>query len=70
MNRTCGSVKWFDPQHGHGFLRPDDGGPDVFVDQSAIHGTGLKLLHAGDRVEFEVVETEVGPAAEGVLRTR
>lgn len=70
MSRTSGTVKWFDPQRGHGFLRPDPDGPDVFVDQSAIHGSGLRLLGAGDRVEFEVVETGIGPAAEGVFRTR
>lgn len=70
MSRTGGTVKWFDAQQGHGFLVPDPQGPDVFVHHSAIHGSGLKPLHAGERVEFEVLETPIGPAAEGVLRTR
>lgn len=69
MNRRTGSVKWYDPNQGHGFLTPDEPGDDVFVHHSAVHGTGMKTLLAGDRIEFEVLDTEHGPAAEGVLRT-
>jgi cold shock protein len=70
MSRSSATVKWYDPQQGHGFLRPDTHGPDMFVHHSAVHGSGLKLLAPGDRVEYERVETELGPAAEGVVRTR
>lgn len=70
MSRSTAIVKWYDPQQGHGFLTPDDPGPDVFVHHSAVHGSGLKLLGPGERVEYEQVDTELGPAAEGVVRTR
>ena len=70
MSRSTAIVKWYDPQQGHGFLTPDTPGPDVFVHHSALHGSGLKLLGPGERVEYEPLQTELGPAAEGVLRTR
>jgi CspA family cold shock protein len=70
MGRMTGRVKWYDQGEGHGFLRPEDGGEDVFVHTSAIHGSGLAPLTRGDHVEFERVDTDVGPAAEGVLRVR
>ena len=68
MNRSTGTVKWYDPQQGHGFISPDETGEDVFVHHSAIHGTGMKPLSPGDRVEYDVADSEHGPAAEGVLR--
>ncbi len=70
MSRSTAAVKWYDPHQGHGFLSPDKPGPDVFVHHSAVHGSGLKPLGPGERVEYEEVETDLGPAAEGVLRTR
>jgi CspA family cold shock protein len=69
MNRTTGTVKWYDPMSGYGFLTPAEPGADVFVHHSAVHGTGMKMLSPGDRVEFEVQETENGPVAEGVVRS-
>lgn len=69
-NRMNGVVKWYDPEQGHGFLKPETPGPDVFVHHSAIHGCGLRFLHAGDRVEFEYLATPEGPAAEDVVRAR
>jgi len=68
--RASGRVKWYDLGQGHGFLTLDTNGQDVFVHQSAIHGSGLAPLTAGDAVEFDVIETDLGPAAEGVVRTR
>ena len=70
MSRSTAIVTWYDPQQGHGFLTPEAAGPDVFVHHSALHGSGLKLLGPCERVEYEPVQTELGPAAEGVLRTR
>lgn len=39
-----GSVKWFDPKKGYGYITPDDGAPDVFVHQSVIHAEGFRTL--------------------------
>jgi CspA family cold shock protein len=69
MNRCTGIVKWYDAERGHGFVTPEPPGEEVFIHGSAIHGTGMRTLHAGDRVVFDVVETDVGPAAEGIQRT-
>ena len=69
MNRSTATVKWYDPHAGHGFLTPDERGEEeVFVHHSSVHGTGMKPLGPGDRVEYDLVQTAYGPAAEGVLR--
>ncbi len=54
-----GTVKWFDPERGFGFILSDDG-TDVFLHQSAIQGGDYVVLDEGDRVEFEIVEKEEG----------
>lgn len=63
---TVGTVKWFNDQKGFGFITPEDGADDVFVHQSAIQSEGFRSLSEGDRVEFEVVQGQKGPAAENV----
>tara|TARA_Y100000588_G_scaffold100419_1_gene109151 strand:+ start:202 stop:408 length:207 start_codon:yes stop_codon:yes gene_type:complete len=65
---VTGSVKWFNDSKGFGFLTRDDGEKDVFVHFSAIQGEGFKSLTEGQRVEFDVVDGEKGPAAENVVR--
>jgi CspA family cold shock protein len=64
---VTGTVKWFNDSKGFGFLTRDDGEKDVFVHFSAIQGDGLKSLVEGQKVEFEVVESPKGPAAENVV---
>ena len=51
-----GTVKWFNPQKGFGFITPDDGGEDLFVNQSAIHAQGFCTLSEGEPVQYEVIE--------------
>ncbi len=66
--RTTGTVKWFNDSKGFGFITPDDGSKDCFVHFSAIQGSGFRTLNEGDKVEFDVVEGQKGPAAENVTR--
>ena len=61
-----GTVKWFNPDKGYGFIRPDDGGEDLFVHYSGIAGTGFKALDADDRVAYEGVQGRKGMEAKNV----
>ena len=50
-----GTVKWFNPTKGYGFIQPDSGGKDVFVHISAVQRAGMESLDEGQKVEFQVV---------------
>ncbi len=63
-----GTVKWFNDSKGFGFITLDDGSKDCFVHHSSIQGDGFKTLNEGDRVEFEIVQGDKGPAAENVRK--
>lgn len=60
-----GTVKWFNPDKGYGFIANDEGGDDVFVHYSAINADGFRTLNEGQKVTFEV---EPDPKDEGKLR--
>jgi len=66
--RTIGSVKWFNDAKGFGFITQESGQPDCFVHHSAIQGGGFKTLAEGERVEFDMVQGQKGPAAENVTK--
>ena len=65
--RTTGTVKWFNDQKGFGFITRDDCEKDVFCHHSTIKGEGFKSLAEGQKVEFDVVQGQKGPAAENVV---
>ena len=68
MARITGTVKWFNDAKGFGFITPESGGKDCFVHHTAIQGDGFKSLAEGQRVEFEVVQAQKGPAAQNVVK--
>lgn len=61
---ATGTVKWFNPTKGFGFIQPDQGGNDVFVHISALESIGMKSLDEGQRVSYEIV-TQRGKTAAG-----
>lgn len=62
---VLGTVSWYEPAKGYGFITPDDGGAEIFVHSSAIVGGGV--VREGQRVAFLVVPGEKGPQAEHLL---
>ena len=54
MNKSQGTVKWFDPVKGYGFIEPSDGGRDVFVHVTAVRTAGLETLNEGQKVGYEL----------------
>ncbi|MGH8793179.1 MAG: cold-shock protein [Stackebrandtia sp.] len=63
---ASGTVKWFNPEKGFGFIERGGGEPDVFVHYSAIETQGYRELAEGQKVEFEVTRGDKGPQAEKV----
>ena len=63
---STGVVKWFNPTKGFGFVRPDQGGKDVFVHISAVEKAGLSSLNEGQTVEYEEVANRGKTSAENL----
>jgi CspA family cold shock protein len=59
-----GTVKWFNPTKGYGFIQPTSGAKDVFVQISAVEKAGLSTLHEGQTVEYEEVPNKGKTSAE------
>ena len=60
---ATGTVKWFNPAKGYGFIEPEDGGNDAFVHISAVERAGLTTLREGQKVEYELVPGDKGKSA-------
>ena len=60
---ATGTVKWFNPAKGYGFIEPEDGGNDAFVHISAVERAGLTILREGQKVEYELVTDDKGKSA-------
>jgi CspA family cold shock protein len=65
---ASGTVKWFNPTKGYGFIQPQSGGggKDVFVHISAVERAGLSTLNEGQQVEYELVENRGKQSAENL----
>jgi CspA family cold shock protein len=57
---TVGTVKWFNPAKGFGFIQPEDGSKDVFVHISAVERSDLGTLREGQKVSFELERGQQG----------
>ena len=55
-----GTVKWFNPTKGYGFIQPQEGGKDVFVHISAVERAGLPGLREGQKLNFELERSQQG----------
>jgi len=65
---AMGTVKWFNPIKGYGFIKPDNGGQDVFVHNSAVERAGYSGLAEGAKISYELVTTRFGKTAAENLR--
>ena len=61
-----GTVKFFNSERGYGFIKPDDGGRDVFVHITAVERAGLKSLTEGQRISFDVEPDNKGKGPKAV----
>jgi CspA family cold shock protein len=60
---TTGTVKWFNPTKGFGFIEPGDGSKDAFVHISAVERAGLSSLREGQKVSYELQPGQNGKSS-------
>ena len=60
---ATGTVKWFNPTKGYGFIEPEDGSKDAFVHISAVEQAGLTTLTEGQKIEYELVPGQNGKSS-------
>ena len=63
---ATGTVKWFNPTKGYGFIQSQDGSRDVFVHISAVERAGLSSLNEGQTIEYEIVSNRGKQSAENI----
>ena len=66
---TVGTVKWFNPTKGFGFIQPEDGSKDVFVHISAVERAGMGSLKEGQKVQFELAKGKDGKVSADNLKS-
>ncbi len=64
---TTGTVKWFSPVKGYGFITPDEGDKNIFVHFSAVKDAGMGSLSEGQRISFDVVSAARGLQATNLV---
>ena len=66
---ATGTVKWFNPTKGYGFIQPDEGGKDVFLHISAVERAGLRTVNEGQKLSYELeTDPKSGRTAAGNLQ--
>ena len=63
ITMATGTVKWFNPTKGYGFIEPEDGGQDAFVHISAVERAGLHSLSEGQKISYDLVPGQNGKSA-------
>ncbi len=63
ITMATGTVKWFNPAKGYGFIEPEDGSKDVFVHISAVESAGLSSLSEGQKVSYDVQSGKNGKSS-------
>lgn len=66
---AIGTVKWFNPSKGFGFIQPEDGSKDVFVHISAVERAGLSTLAEGQKVQYDLDRGKDGKTSASNLKT-